>query len=282
MKSDTQIAPAAPRTPHGWLPVLALAVTHAGSPSEGAADAAEGSVADADGAPVPPPLPVPDALDPADVAVHADSVAVSRAPTSRTPRTGARGRSRRATVDRLGIPDTFTSRVNYPARVRCLRLNDDVDGNLRQGPLLRLFTIAQQTGRLMQVAMADSPLEPPDFAVYSWLRLVGPVTPTRLAADLGMRQPTLSNYLKRMTDRGHLRRRRNPLDGRSQLVSLTASGRRVTERSFPGFTAAISTFRAHLDVPEEELARVLGSLSDSLDRAVGELEQAALREETGS
>ena len=172
--------------------------------------------------------------------------------------------------------------MNYPARVRCLRLNDDVDGNLRQGPLLRLFTIAQQTTRLMQVAMADSPLEPPDFAVYSWLRLVGPVTPTRLAADLGMRQPTLSNYLKRMTDRGHLRRRRNPLDGRSQLVSLTASGRRVTERSFPGFTAAISTFRAHLDVPEEELARVLGSLSDSLDRAVGELEQAALREETGS
>lgn len=172
--------------------------------------------------------------------------------------------------------------MNYLTRSWCLRLNDDVEQNLRQGPLLRLFTIAQQESRLMQVAMADSPLEPNDFAVYSWLRLVGPVTPTALAADLGMRQPTLSNYLRRMTDRGHLRRRRNPVDGRSQLVSLTASGRRVTERSFPGFTSAIETFRAHLQLPEEELARVLASVSDSLDAAVAVLEQAVADEETGS
>ena len=211
-------------------------------------------------------------------------------PPPATPRCTPRGRVARATQEsvraRLAGPAGHARQIyitrELSRQARCLRFNDDVDRSLRQGPLLRLFTIAQQESRLMQVAMAESPLEPNDFAVYSWLRLVGPVTPTRLAADLGMRQPTLSNYLKRMTDRGHLRRRRNPHDGRSQLVSLTASGRRVTERSFPGFKAAITAFRDHLELSDDELARVLGSLSDTLDRAVAELEQAAARGETGT
>jgi DNA-binding MarR family transcriptional regulator len=149
-----------------------------------------------------------------------------------------------------------------------------VDAELRQGPLLRLFSIAQAESRLMQLAMAASPLTPEDFAVYSWLRLRGPVTPTALAADLGMHQPTLSNYLRRMTGRGHLRRRPNPLDGRSQLVSLTAAGTRVTERSFPGFTAAITAFRDNLALPDAEVDRVLLALSATLELAVAQVEAA--------
>ena len=41
----------------------------------------------------------------------------------------------------------------------------------------------------MTSAMASSPLTPGDFAVYSWLRLTGPITPGALAKDLGMHQP---------------------------------------------------------------------------------------------
>src|SRR4051794_39189692 len=123
----------------------------------------------------------------------------------------------------------------------------------------------------MQTAMADSPLTPDDFAVYSWLRLVAPVTPGRLAADLGMHQPTLSNYLRRMDDRGHLRRRRHPSDGRSQLVALTPSGRRVTERSFPGFAAAIGAFRARLAMDEADVQRVLDAVSVALEEAVADV-----------
>lgn len=132
----------------------------------------------------------------------------------------------------------------------------------------------------MQAAMADSPLTPDDFAVYSWLRLVGPVTPGRLAADLGMHQPTMSAYLRRMYGRGHLRRRPHPDDGRSQLVSLTSSGRRVTERSFAGFERAIGAFRARLGVDEAEVQRVLDAVSDALEAAVADVTSA--HEQTGA
>ena len=130
----------------------------------------------------------------------------------------------------------------------------------------------------MQLAMADSPLTPEDFAVYSWLRLVGPVTPTQLAADLGMRQPTLSNYLRRMSERGHLRRRQHPEDGRSQLVSLTASGSRATVRSFPGFQLAISSFTDRLQLAADEVARVLDGLSDAFESAIADVESSRRRQ----
>jgi len=124
----------------------------------------------------------------------------------------------------------------------------------------------------MQAAMASSPLSPEDFAVYSWLRLTGPITPGALAADLGMHQPTMSNHLRRMYSRGHLRRRTHPSDGRSQLVSLTPSGRRVTERSFPGFRLAIDSFRARLHLDEAEVQRVLDAVADALEAAVADVE----------
>ena len=131
----------------------------------------------------------------------------------------------------------------------------------------------------MASAMASSPLTPEDFAVYSWLRLAGPITPGALAADLGMHQPTMSNYLRRMYARGHLRRRTHPDDGRSQLVSLTPSGRRVTERSFPGFRLAIDSFRARLQVDETEVQRVLDAVAAALEAAVADIEGRKLDRE---
>ncbi len=161
--------------------------------------------------------------------------------------------------------------MNYLHSPCCLRFNDDVEPS-RQGPLLKLFAISQLEARLMQVAMADSPLTADDFAVYSWVRLTGPITPTQLAADLGMRQPTLSNYLRRMSERGHLRRRPHPEDGRSQLVSLTASGTRITVRSFPGFQLAISSFTERLQLPAEEIGRALDGISNAFEEAIADIE----------
>ena len=52
----------------------------------------------------------------------------------------------------------------------------------------------------------------------------GPLTPTALAASLAMPVTTTLYYLRVMQHRGHVRRARNPADGRSYTVSLTAGG----------------------------------------------------------
>ena len=90
--------------------------------------------------------------------------------------------------------------------------------------------------------MADAPLTPPDFAVTSALRLAQPCRPTDLARILGMRPTTLSNHLRRLGDRGLVRRRPDPHDGRAALIQLTAKGRRDAEACFPAFAERSASF----------------------------------------
>lgn len=141
----------------------------------------------------------------------------------------------------------------------------------RRGPFLLLFAVDQQLGTLLESVFVDAPLSPPDFAVYSALRLTGETTPSALAADLGMRRPTVSAHLRRMEARGHVLRRVNPADGRSAFVRLSASGRRATEACFPAFETAISAFRRHLTTAEDDLLAHLLAASAAVDAAIAEV-----------
>jgi DNA-binding MarR family transcriptional regulator len=143
-----------------------------------------------------------------------------------------------------------------------------------RGPFLLLFALSQQQGSLLQQAMADAPLQPSEFAIYSALRLMQPITPTQLATTLGMRATTLSSALVKMERRTHLRRRRNPDDGRSVMLSLSSAGIRATERCFPAFGRAIQTFLRHLEVDQTELLRHLEAFSSALTKAAAELSAA--------
>jgi DNA-binding MarR family transcriptional regulator len=141
----------------------------------------------------------------------------------------------------------------------------------QRGPFLLLFALGQQLGSLLGQAMASAPLSPSDFAVYSALRLVQPVTLTSLASTLGMRPTTLSSILSRMEQHGHLRREPNPADGRSRLVSLTDEGRAATEACFPVFSQAIGAFLRHLEVAQQPLLDHLEAASRALVSASAEL-----------
>jgi DNA-binding MarR family transcriptional regulator len=141
----------------------------------------------------------------------------------------------------------------------------------QRGPFLLLFALGQQLGSLLGQAMASAPLSPSDFAVYSALRLVQPVTLTSLASTLGMRPTTLSSILSRMEQHGHLRREANPADGRSRLVSLTDEGRAATEACFPVFSQAIGAFLRHLEVAQQPLLDHLEAASRALVSASAEL-----------
>jgi len=138
---------------------------------------------------------------------------------------------------------------------------------MQRGPFLLAFAIGQQLRALLARALAEAPLTSDEFAVYSVLFLTGPTTPTRLAGDLGMPASTMSHYLRRMSERGHLDRRTNPDDGRSSLVILTADGRAATEACFPAFGAAITSFRANLNMPEADLLAALTRMSEAIAAA---------------
>jgi DNA-binding MarR family transcriptional regulator len=141
----------------------------------------------------------------------------------------------------------------------------------RPSLLLQVFALDQRAGTLLRTALAGAPLRPDEFAVYSVLRLLGTTTPTVLGRAVGMPPTTLSTYLRRMTEAKHVRRRRNPADGRSALVTLTASGTRVTERCFPGFAAARDALTAELGVTYDDASAVLSEVAEAMDRATARL-----------
>jgi DNA-binding MarR family transcriptional regulator len=150
-----------------------------------------------------------------------------------------------------------------------------------RGPFLLLFALDQQLAGLLQQALADAPLTPGEFAVYSTLRLTQPTTPTQLAGTLGMRPTTLSSVLVRMSRNGHLKRRRNPADGRSVMLTLSPSGVRATEACFAGFSAAIQAFRRQLTVDEAVLLANLEATSTAIERASAELAGQGIAEDAG-
>jgi len=86
-----------------------------------------------------------------------------------------------------------------------------------------------------------------------------------------MRPTTLSNHLRRLGERGLVRRRPDPHDGRAALLRLTAKGRRDTEACFPAFSDAIVLFRKALadeGVDEAEVLATLETVGRALDAAI--------------
>jgi DNA-binding MarR family transcriptional regulator len=97
-----------------------------------------------------------------------------------------------------------------------------------EGPQPNVLFQSYLNGQLMQTLVQRTfgahGADAEDFGLYSALGLWGPITPTELASRVGMRPTTLSSALRRLERRGHVRRERNPSDGRSYLVELTEEG----------------------------------------------------------
>jgi DNA-binding MarR family transcriptional regulator len=120
---------------------------------------------------------------------------------------------------------------------------------------LRL-AIARTARRLRQEAGEE--LSPSQAAALATIDRHGPLTPSELADREQVKRPTATRVIARLEELGLVDRARDPHDGRSSLVALTAAGRELVTR-----------VRARKDV---YLARRLREL-DSEDRAT--LDRAA-------
>jgi DNA-binding MarR family transcriptional regulator len=137
----------------------------------------------------------------------------------------------------------------------------------RRNVLFRLFILGQLADDLLGRAMSGSRLQTNDFAVLSAIRAFQPITPSRLAALLGMPPTTLSSYLRRLEARRLVRRRPNPEDGRSSLLEVTKTGDTQTVSALPALQGLVARVHERLDYSPRELDLALDRLEDAL-RAV--------------
>ena len=143
--------------------------------------------------------------------------------------------------------------------------------------LFRLYILGQLGGDLLDTAMIRLKLNPNDFAVQSAIRAFQPITPTNLAALLGMPPTTLSSHLRRLEARKQIKRRPNPDDGRSSLLEVTKLGDRNVTAAFPALRWSVAQVHEHLDYSADELDLALDRLEDALRAVLSRPDDATRR-----
>src|SRR5262245_1725373 len=86
--------------------------------------------------------------------------------------------------------------------------------------LLLLVAAHQRMAQLVQYELGRDGVDSSHYAVLSLVGVRNKIRVSEVAAELGMPLTTTSDVVKRLEDRGHLARSRNPADARSVLVEL--------------------------------------------------------------
>jgi DNA-binding MarR family transcriptional regulator len=130
--------------------------------------------------------------------------------------------------------------------------------------LFDVFALGQAVHRLLADAMNECTLSPEDYAFYSAIFEPEQITPTALAARLGMPLTTVMDRLGRVEARGHAHRFPDPQDRRASLITLTADGlaaHREANRSFErAYGALIAELPHGESVAKADLERLRGAV----------------------
>ncbi len=138
----------------------------------------------------------------------------------------------------------------------------------RTSILFDVFVLGQRTRALVNEAMLDAELRPDEYAAYSVVFEVQPITLTEMADQLAMPLTTVAEYVQAMAERGHLRKRPDPDDQRARLLTLTPAGIRAHRQASRSFERAHRALLRELAPLDEDAARdVLQQLAGSADRA---------------
>jgi DNA-binding MarR family transcriptional regulator len=134
--------------------------------------------------------------------------------------------------------------------------------------LFSVWTLSHNVGGLMEQALAEAPLTPEEFGFYSAVFVNKPVTPAALAELAGMPATTVSSYLNRLIERGHITKRRNPKDGRSFLVELTKEGEKAVKETWLRFVPAEDAVFEALALPPAEAVEALSTITEAVQAAM--------------
>jgi DNA-binding MarR family transcriptional regulator len=123
--------------------------------------------------------------------------------------------------------------------------------------------------QLVERELAADGVESDTYAALSLIGVRGSVRLTDFARELGLPLTTMSDVVRRLEGRGHVRRRTNPDDARSFLFELTARGDREWRRGW----GALQRIDEHLseDVDAARLRDALTELGTAFERALTDI-----------
>jgi MarR family transcriptional regulator for hemolysin len=135
--------------------------------------------------------------------------------------------------------------------------------------LFDVFVLGQRTRALVNEAMQDAGLRPDEYAAYSVVFERQSITLTEMANLLAMPVTTVAEYVRTMTEQGHLRRKPHPTDQRARLLALTPAGLRAHRQASRSFERAQQALLRELAPLDEDATReVLQRLAGSAERAL--------------
>ena len=129
--------------------------------------------------------------------------------------------------------------------------------------LFDVFVLNQRLRPLLTRALVGTGMRPDEYAVYSLLFDVGPLTPTEMARQMGMALTTVLDYVRSMVARGHATRRAHAADGRAFQLRYTAKGLAAFHEASDAWNRALAPLEPALSIPAKDVRRALHALDDA-------------------
>lgn len=131
--------------------------------------------------------------------------------------------------------------------------------------LFDVWLVSRSATGLLDAALAPTGLTGDEFGIYSVLTSTEALTPSELARWMSAPATTVSSYVKRLEQRGHVVREANPDDGRSYRIRLTPEGHRAHQAAGSAFLPVLDQVVAALDRDEAKVRAALAALRIALD-----------------
>ena len=161
--------------------------------------------------------------------------------------------------------------TDHVGRVHALWRREIPDVSLDGSAILaRARRVTLMTRDKVMPVLARHGLDSGEFYVLAALRRAGPpyaLRPTELFRALMVSSGGLTDRLRRLEERGLVRRIPSQEDRRSMLVELTAKGRRLVEKAWREDMDVENAIVANLSRQErQELARLLARLAQVMEQ----------------
>jgi DNA-binding MarR family transcriptional regulator len=134
--------------------------------------------------------------------------------------------------------------------------------------LQELYSTGFLVGLLVDAELQKLDVPQALFSFIGWISWLQPVTPGELAAETGLPPTTIRDYIRRLVERGDVRKTPNPEDGRSYHLVLTRKGMSVADRGWPAVVAAFERLERHLDRPAADHLAAMRELRRAVQQAL--------------
>ncbi|MBI1378258.1 MAG: winged helix DNA-binding protein [Frankiales bacterium] len=132
--------------------------------------------------------------------------------------------------------------------------------------LFEVWLLSRRAYRLLDGSLRESGLSADEFAVYSLL-VAAPRSPSWLAQWMAAPLTTVSSYVRRFEQRGHVTREPDPADARSYRLALTDAGRAAHRAAGELFLGVLASVEADLGPGLDDARQEIVRTAAAIDRA---------------